>query len=755
MAKKASSVSSALSKIRNQRTGKTSALDEYEVEDENDRIYEVITEEEYNERNRKRRLDDFIEGGGFSEDEMDDDLDDIEDQVERTSRRGSQKPHPSGKSIQQHFVEMAASSTTYQPSKPVENDASMLKKLSNFEDELDNDGGAYGSFPGQFSMPSQMGMQTQFGTPLMPTQLSMPLIPGASFSHLPGRGIYSGPLDGVAEAEIDPSLIESFGEVESSQVETMVSQSSDVQPSDEEVVNIDAIKTENESDIPLYLLDLCEGPAGNLHLFGRILSNKGENTESCMVTVKNVMRCLFFKPRMELMFTETGEITDMLVDGVVLKGNPLFERHLMKNFYNEMEVLRKDYGIKKIMYKLVKRKLLKYGPSTEELYIKVCYPYAFPQLGKHHFSGTCYSDVYGVNSPITELFLVKRKIKGPSWLRLRGAVVSSQNLSTCKVELEVESHKSVSLWVSKDSEEIAVPQISIAAISVKTCFVTPNQPEIFEIAMVYNKKCSIDDMSVKEVKSDNQFIGIRKLPSFQWPKEMKAFLSKRPYFRIYEQERGMLAHFMKFLETIDPDVVVSHDTHQLVLETLLKRCNALNIPLRVSFSRLKLGKKMTTPFTAGRLFCDTRMLTKELYPGRGNYDLSACVYDLVTKAPPKDSNFYTRNAFTMGEVKRCFGDAPDSMKNLLVMAQANSKFALDSFNLLLKIQALPLTKELTNIAGNTWNRSIQCARSERNDFLLMHEFHRHKYILDHTFEKHSISSKNAADDWYHVTVPQQ
>uniref|UniRef100_A0A3B0MYF5 WD domain, G-beta repeat/DNA polymerase alpha subunit p180 N terminal, putative n=1 Tax=Theileria annulata TaxID=5874 RepID=A0A3B0MYF5_THEAN len=57
-------IESALSKLRNQREGKGNLIDEYQVEDENDQIYEIITEEEFNERNRKRKLEDFIEGPG-------------------------------------------------------------------------------------------------------------------------------------------------------------------------------------------------------------------------------------------------------------------------------------------------------------------------------------------------------------------------------------------------------------------------------------------------------------------------------------------------------------------------------------------------------------------------------------------------------------------------------------------------------------------------------------------------------------------
>jgi DNA polymerase alpha subunit A len=41
---------------------------------------------------------------------------------------------------------------------------------------------------------------------------------------------------------------------------------------------------------------------------------------------------------------------------------------------------------------------------------------------------------------------------------------------------------------------------------------------------------------------------------------------------------------------------------------------------------------------------------------------------------------------------------------------------------------IPLTKQLTTIAGNLWFRSLQNARAERNEMLLLHEFMAKKYI---------------------------
>ena len=72
-----------------------------------------------------------------------------------------------------------------------------------------------------------------------------------------------------------------------------------------------------------------------------------------------------------------------------------------------------------------------------------------------------------------------------------------------------------------------------------------------------------------------------------------------------------------------------------------------------------------------------------------------------------------------------------------------------------KVQILPLTKQLTNLAGNAWydsncliaslpyfltffsrNKTLNGGRAERNEYILLHEFHRLKYICpDKTFGK--------------------
>lgn len=45
-----------------------------------------------------------------------------------------------------------------------------------------------------------------------------------------------------------------------------------------------------------------------------------------------------------------------------------------------------------------------------------------------------------------------------------------------------------------------------------------------------------------------------------------------------------------------------------------------------------------------------------------------------------------------------------------------------------KVQLLPLTKQLCNLAGNSWGKTLNGGRAERNEYILLHEFHRQKYI---------------------------
>ena len=59
---------------------------------------------------------------------------------------------------------------------------------------------------------------------------------------------------------------------------------------------------------------------------------------------------------------------------------------------------------------------------------------------------------------------------------------------------------------------------------------------------------------------------------------------------------------------------------------------------------------------------------------------------------------------------------------------------------MMHLQIIPLTKQLTTIAGNLWFRSLQNARAERNEWLLMHEFYGRKFLCP---DKKQLNSREA------------
>jgi DNA polymerase alpha subunit A len=66
---------------------------------------------------------------------------------------------------------------------------------------------------------------------------------------------------------------------------------------------------------------------------------------------------------------------------------------------------------------------------------------------------------------------------------------------------------------------------------------------------------------------------------------------------------------------------------------------------------------------------------------------------------------------------------------LIDLAKFSSQDAYLALQLMHKLLILPLTKQLSNLAGNLWSRSLTGARAERIEFLLLHEFRAKKLVM--------------------------
>lgn len=86
----------------------------------------------------------------------------------------------------------------------------------------------------------------------------------------------------------------------------------------------------------------------------------------------------------------------------------------------------------------------------------------------------------------------------------------------------------------------------------------------------------------------------------------------------------------------------------------------------------------------------------------------------------------------------------DETLPLLQLVRCCENDAFLSLQLMFKMMVLPLTKQLTNLAGNLWTKSLQGKRAERIEYLLLHEFHKLKYIVPDKETYRQRMSKTAA-----------
>lgn len=93
-----------------------------------------------------------------------------------------------------------------------------------------------------------------------------------------------------------------------------------------------------------------------------------------------------------------------------------------------------------------------------------------------------------------------------------------------------------------------------------------------------------------------------------------------------------------------------------------------------------------------------------------------------------------------------YATSPDRLIHFVKHCEVDAVF---NMALAAKVQILPLTRQLTNLAGNSWGRTLTGGRSERNEFILLHEFHRQKMICPDKlsrFDKKAAQLEAAAEN---------
>ena len=473
---------------------------------------------------------------------------------------------------------------------------------------------------------------------------------------------------------------------------------------------------EDDGSLRMFWTDYTE-INGSLCLFGKVQDKKTGNYVSCFVKVENILRKLFFLPREHRQ--ENGHDTTDEVD--------------MKDVYEEVDTMMTKLRVG--MHK-IKPCTRKYAFELADIpregeYLKLLYPYSKPQIQPEHQTGVTYSHVFGTNTPLFEQFVLWKNIMGPCWLKIEDAEFGVvNNASYCKLEVQVSKPSSISTL--GDSENLEAPPLTLMSIALRTVLnIKDNKQEILAISARVYHNISLTDTTAPEDLPCRSFTIIRPvLTSFPIGFEGEVKQRAKGSIKLVKHEQEILSFFLAQLNLIDPDVLIGHQLEGVDFSILLSRLQTKRTPQWSRIGRMRrtqwpssMGKMGGNFFAersllSGRLMCD-------LANDMGKSSMSKCTSWSLTEMCSIYLPGSRRMDLDNELVLKTWATSKDGMMDYVTHCEADTYFIAA---LALKVQLLPLTKVLTNLAGNSWARTLTGTRAERNEYILLHEFNKNKYI---------------------------
>jgi DNA polymerase alpha subunit A len=223
---------------------------------------------------------------------------------------------------------------------------------------------------------------------------------------------------------------------------------------------------------------------------------------------------------------------------------------------------------------------------------------------------------------------------------------------------------------------------------------------------------------------------VRKHENIPVPLDLEETLRKsaaREQIFLEGNERSLLNRVLASIQRNDPDVIVGHNIIGYDLDVLLHRFQARSVPEWSKLGRLRLNKMpklramgdssfAERQVMAGRLVCDTYLAAREFLRSQKNYKLSTLARTQLDAS---------RKEIDEENVPKMLVDT----QQVILLCQSTKNDAFLALMLMFKINVLPLTRQLAELAGTLWNRSLAGARAERIEYLLLHKFHSLNYVL--------------------------
>jgi DNA polymerase alpha subunit A len=471
---------------------------------------------------------------------------------------------------------------------------------------------------------------------------------------------------------------------------------------------------EDDGSLRMFWLDYTE-IKGSLCLVGKVKDKSTGNFVSCFVKVDHILRKLFFLPRE---YRQKG-------------GRDTDEEIGMGDVYEEVSGIMSKLRVSTHKIKPCSRKYAFELPDIpkEADYLKLLYPYDSQGLSPD-LRGETFSHVFGTNTSLFEQFVLWKNVMGPCWLDIRNANFGAlNNASWCKLEVQVDNPQFISML--GDSDSLEPPPLTLMSISLRTTYnAKDNKQEILiASARVYENVSLSDTKTPIRELPQRTFTIMRPIAEVYPPGFQKELEKHNGSVELEKNEGGLLSKFMARFGMCDPDVILGHKLDDVDYGILLSRMRERKTPGWHRIGRLRrsewpknMGKGggsfyAERALVSGRLVCDlANDMGKSLMTKCQSWSLNE-MCDLVLGE--------TRQELDNEVALKTWATTREGLLNYVKHCETDTHFIA---SIALKVQMLPLTKVLTNLAGNSWARTLSGTRAERNEYILLHEFHRNKYI---------------------------
>lgn len=410
--------------------------------------------------------------------------------------------------------------------------------------------------------------------------------------------------------------------------------------------------------------------------------------------------------------------------------------------YEEFDTVRQRHGVDGgFAAKFVQRKYAFEDHDVERgesEWMKVVYGFDKPQIPQGT-TGATFSHVFGANTTAFEMLVIKRRIMGPCWLTVTGATPSTNLISYCKVEFTVTDPKNVNPVDENDpTAPKDTPPLTMMSIALRTIVNhRENKTEILLATTRVWEGVNIEDPTPPDQQPSSLKTFVRPIEKFPPELEARAKAERSP-FQTVKAERALLNALLATIHRYDPDVIVGHNFLGSSFEALLYRFKENKTEDWGRIGRFRRGKNKAIPISkgksnhrlmAGRLVADLSSDAARGIISSTTWSLTEMVstHLKVTREDidPEDTHTYFDHTLS----------TPDKLIQYIRLAEVDTYFQMAIAS---RVQLVPLTKQLTNLAGNSWNLTLNGGRAGRNDFILLHEFHKLKYVCP---DKTYISNK--------------